>query len=84
SGLLLLEASLLLLQGRRDDKDRRFWSEVAAAGLTSVAAGLELLAVGTGQALANVGPNSATARGRRSAWGGIGCGGRGWRLRGGW
>ncbi|MCW2270625.1 T6SS effector BTH_I2691 family protein [Pseudomonas sp. JUb96] len=69
SGLLLLEASLLLLQGRRDDKDRRFWSEVAAAGLTSVAAGLELLAVGTGQALANVGPNSATARGAQISLG---------------
>ncbi|WP_158509999.1 hypothetical protein, partial [Pseudomonas mosselii] len=26
SGLLLLEAGLLLLQGQRDDKDRRFWS----------------------------------------------------------
>ncbi|UVM58185.1 hypothetical protein LOY37_11605 [Pseudomonas sp. B21-012] len=69
SGLLLLEASLLLLQGRRHDKDQRFWSEVSAAGLTSAAAGLELLAVGTEQALASVGQNSVTARGAQISLG---------------
>lgn len=69
SGLLLLEASLLLLQGRRDDKDRRFWSEVTAAALTSAAAGLELLAVGTEQALSQVGTNSLTARGAQISLG---------------
>ncbi|BDU09792.1 hypothetical protein PRtIB026_A26750 [Pseudomonas sp. RtIB026] len=63
SGLLLLEAGLLLLQGQRDDKDRRFWSEVVAAGLASAAAGFELLAVGTEQTLLGVGRNSAIARG---------------------
>ncbi|NER59573.1 hypothetical protein G3435_05350 [Pseudomonas sp. MAFF212428] len=76
SGLLLLEASLLLLQGHRETKDQRFWSEVLAAGLTSAAAGIELLAVGTEQALSQVGPNSVTARGasislgRYRLWGG--------------
>ena len=69
SGLLLLEASLLLLQGQRDNKDRRFWSEVAAAGLTSAAAGMELLAVGTEQALATVGQGSAAARGAQVSLG---------------
>ncbi|MGY3285651.1 hypothetical protein ACVW05_003255 [Pseudomonas fulva] len=63
SGLLLLEAGLLLLQGRRDDKDRRFWSEVTAAAFTSAAAGMELLAVGTELTIRGVGGNSATARG---------------------
>ncbi|RYY83033.1 MAG: hypothetical protein EOO15_22055 [Chitinophagaceae bacterium] len=63
SALLLLEASLLLLQGRREDKNRRFWSEVAAGALTSAAAGMELLAVGTEQALASLGRRSASARG---------------------
>ncbi|WP_312386436.1 T6SS effector BTH_I2691 family protein [Pseudomonas sp.] len=63
SALLLLEASLLLLQGRREDKDRRFWSEVAAGALTSAAAGMELLAVGTEQALASLERRSASARG---------------------
>ncbi|MBI6925494.1 hypothetical protein JET66_12635 [Pseudomonas putida] len=63
SGLLLLEAGLLLLQGRRDDKDRRFWSEVTAAAFTSAAAGMELLAVGTELTLRGVGGNSVTARG---------------------
>ncbi|MDH1145636.1 hypothetical protein N5C60_13585, partial [Pseudomonas mosselii] len=63
SGLLLLEAGLLLLQGQRDDKDRRFWSEVVAAGLASAAAGFELLAVGTEQTLLGVERNSAIARG---------------------
>ncbi|WP_447733917.1 T6SS effector BTH_I2691 family protein [Pseudomonas shirazensis] len=63
SALLLLEASLLLLQGRREDKDRRFWSEVAAGALTSAAAGMELLAVGTEQVLATLGQRSASARG---------------------
>ncbi|MEQ6929132.1 hypothetical protein AAUI01_26320, partial [Pseudomonas mosselii] len=63
SGLLLLEAGLLLLQGQRDDKDRRFWSEVVAAGLASAAAGFELLAVGTEQTLLGVGRNSVIARG---------------------
>ncbi|MFK3721473.1 hypothetical protein ACI2J9_18105, partial [Pseudomonas fulva] len=63
SGLLLLEAGLLLLQGRRDDKNRRFWSEVTAAAFTSAAAGMELLAVGTELTIRGVGGNSATARG---------------------
>lgn len=54
---------MLLLQGHRETKDQRFWSEVLAAGLTSAAAGIELLAVGTEQALSQVGPNSVTARG---------------------
>ncbi|MDH1148183.1 hypothetical protein N5C60_26710, partial [Pseudomonas mosselii] len=84
SGLLLLEAGLLLLQGQRDDKDRRFWSEVVAAGLASAAAGFELLAVGTEQTLLGVGRNSAIARGAGSGHqpgalsamgGGVGCGG---------
>ncbi|MFK3681163.1 hypothetical protein [Pseudomonas sp. NPDC088890] len=69
SGLLLLESSLLLLQGQRDNKDRRFWSEVTAAGLTSAAAGMELLAVGTEQALATVGRGSAAARGAQVSLG---------------
>lgn len=63
SGLLLLEASLLLLQGRRDDMGRRFASEALASALTTAAAGMELLAVGTEQALAQVGKTSLTARG---------------------
>ena len=63
SALLLLEASLLLLQGRREDKNRRFWSEVAAGALTSAAAGMELLAVGTEQALASLDRRGGLARG---------------------
>ncbi|MGC7837656.1 hypothetical protein ACPZMI_04200, partial [Pseudomonas wayambapalatensis] len=69
SALLLLEAGLLLLQGRRDDKDRRFWSEVTAAALTSAAAGMELLAVGTEVTLRGVGENSVTARGAQVSLG---------------
>jgi hypothetical protein len=69
SGLLLLEAILLLLQGRRKDMDRRFVSEVMAASLTSAAAGFELLAVGTEQALNSMGPNSAAARGAQISLG---------------
>ncbi|WP_146109535.1 T6SS effector BTH_I2691 family protein [Pseudomonas fulva] len=69
SGLLLLEAGLLLLQGRRDDKDRRFWSEVTAAAFTSAAAGMELLAVGTELTLRGVGGNSVTARGAQVSLG---------------
>ncbi|MBI6924350.1 hypothetical protein JET66_06760 [Pseudomonas putida] len=69
SGLLLLEAGLLLLQGRREDKDRRFWSDVTAAAFTSAAAGMELLAVGTEVALRGVGANSATARGAQVSLG---------------
>ena len=56
SALLLLEASLLLLQGRREDKDRWFWSEVAAGALTSAAAGME-------QALASLDRRGVLARG---------------------
>jgi hypothetical protein len=63
SGLLFLEGSLLLLQGRREDMDRRFVSEVMASALTTAAAGMELLAVGTEQALSQVGKGSLTARG---------------------
>jgi hypothetical protein len=69
SGLLLLEAILLLLQGRRKDMDQRFLSEVMAASLTSAAAGFELLAVGTEQALNSMGPNSAAARGAQISLG---------------
>ncbi|MBK0156526.1 hypothetical protein IAE35_24610, partial [Pseudomonas sp. S75] len=63
SALLLVEAGLLLLQGGKDNKDRRFWSEVVAAALTSAAAGMELLAVGTEVTLRGVGGHSVTARG---------------------
>lgn len=63
SGLLLLEASVLLLQGSREDKDPRFISEVVAGGLTTAAAGLELLAVGTEHALSELGRESLTGRG---------------------
>jgi hypothetical protein len=63
SGLLLLEGSLLLLQGRREDMDRRFVSEVMASAMTTAAAGMEFLAVGTEQALSQIGRNSLTARG---------------------
>ncbi|OCT21284.1 hypothetical protein [Pseudomonas putida] len=66
---LLLEAGLLLLQGRKDDKDRRFWSEVTAAALTSAAAGMELLAVGTEVTLRGIGENSVTARGAQVSLG---------------
>ena len=69
SGLLLLEAGLLLLQGLEGDKDRRFWSEVAAGALASAAAGTELLAVGTEQTMRGVGRNSATARGAQISLG---------------
>ena len=69
SALLLLEASLLLLQGRREDKDRRFWSEVAAGALTSAAAGMELLAVGTEQVFGEFGNGSAIGRGSRISLG---------------
>ncbi|MBC3423446.1 T6SS effector BTH_I2691 family protein [Pseudomonas sp. RW3S2] len=69
SALLLLEAGLLLLQGRKDDKNRRFWSEVTAAALTSAAAGMELLAVGTEVTLRGVGENSVTARGAQVSLG---------------
>jgi hypothetical protein len=63
SGLLFLEGSLLLLQERREDMDRRFASEVLASAMTTAAAGMELLAVGTEQALSQVGKGSLTARG---------------------
>jgi len=69
SALLLLEASLLLLQGRREDKNRRFWSEVAAGALTSAAAGMELLAVGTEQVFGEFGNGSAIGRGSRISLG---------------
>ncbi|AXO87911.1 hypothetical protein DZC75_07800 [Pseudomonas parafulva] len=69
SALLLLEAGLLLLQGRKDDTNRRFWSEVTAAALTSAAAGMELLAVGTEVTLRGVGENSVTARGAQVSLG---------------
>lgn len=83
SGLLVLEASLLLLQGHREHKDRRFWSEVTAAALTSAAAGMELLAVGTEQALGQVGPNSVTARGGNISLGRYRLWGAGMALAGG-
>lgn len=63
SGLLLLEACLVLLQGQHKEKDVRFWSDVIAGGLTVAAAGMELLAVGTEQAMKEVSPKSVTARG---------------------
>lgn len=63
SGLLVLEAAILLAQGRRDDMGRRFASEVFAGAMVTFAAAMELLAVGTEQALAEVGKKSLTARG---------------------
>lgn len=63
SSLLMLEASLLLLQGRREDMGVRLVSEVMASAFTTAAAGVELFAIGVEHALAEVGNNSLTARG---------------------
>ncbi|MBO0365722.1 hypothetical protein GIB23_01325, partial [Pseudomonas putida] len=52
-----------------EDKDRRFWSEVAAGALTSAAAGMELLAVGTEKVFGEFGNGSAIGRGSRISLG---------------
>ncbi|WP_309262604.1 hypothetical protein [Lysobacter arvi] len=69
SGLLLLEAALLLMQAQKLEGDAKWAAQLAAAALTTGAAGLEVMAIGTEQVLARTTQRSVTYQGARISLG---------------